>query len=404
MARIEVAGKTIRLVDSCTIGRDKSCNLSIAHGSISREHARIYCEGASWYVEDLLSANGTTVNGKPVLGGPQSLSDGDAIEVGDVPVRFWFADIQATQPVQAPIPSGFDPMSLIGREFSGFKIQSFDRMEVTGPLFRARHARTERDVELWVFDSEITRTEGGEFVNRFRDLISVLAGMRHPDMVRVYQLGQEQDLLWYATEIPGGPTLAQLVHQGFAPLRAVEAVVRLCRLLAVFHEAGLVHGDIKPSLVHMDESGRVRLGSLGLAGLNSANRRRLQAAAATRQVFYLDPEQARSGDCNVKSDIYSAGCILVQLLTGRPPYIGDNYEAVLKAHATEPIPQLASQLDLPPVLDGIVAGMLAKEHMNRYNDLKPVLAELDALRTAIANKPQGAGRRLADAVRWLTKK
>jgi serine/threonine protein kinase len=381
MAQILIQDTSLHLGDIFTIGRAKACNLCIGHPSLSREHARIFRSGSAWLVEDLHSANGTTLNGRPIIGGPQGLADGDILQVGDISMRFSLDDAKpASRPLLAPAQR---MASLVGSDLGGYAVRSLLRQEVAGPLLQARHGKTGRDVLLWVLDPQIERDELPEFYEHFVDLLTTAAGLKHPDLIRVYQCGKDDGLIWYATEPPAGSTLAQLIHRGFTPLQATQVVLDLCRLLHVYHEAGLVHGDITPALVHLDDAGKVRLGSFGLAGLNSTNRRRLQSAGSTRQVYYLDPDQARSGDCNVRSDGYSVGCILVQLLTGRPPFIGANFAEVLEAHTSQPIPPVAQQLGLPPLLDEILSGLLAKNAFHRYNDLAPAITDLNTLRALL---------------------
>lgn len=381
MAQIRIQDKSLRVGETFTIGRAKTCNLAIGHPSLSREHARVFREGDGYKVEDLHSANGTTLNGRPLIGGAQPLADGDVLLVGEVEMRFQAGDGPA--PAAAVLPPAKRLARIVGTELGGYQILAAIRHEVAGPLLRATHAKTGREVLLWILDPLIEDNELPEFYQHFVDLLTTAAGLKHPELIRVYQCGKDDGLIWYATEAPAGSTLAQLVHRGFTPLQAVQTVLGLCRLLHVYHEAGLVHGDITPAQVHLDDAGKVRLGSFGLAGLNSTNRKRLQAAGSTRQVYYLDPDQARSGDCNVRSDGYSVGCVLVQLLTGRPPFIGANFQEVMEAHASQPVPVLAQQLGLPPLLDGILAGFLAKNPFQRYNDLGPAIADLEALRAMI---------------------
>lgn len=381
MAQIRIQDKSLRVGETFTIGRAKTCNLAIGHPSLSREHARVFRDGDGYKVEDLHSANGTTLNGRPLIGGAQPLADGDVLLVGEVEMRFQAGDGPA--PAPAVLPPAQRLARIVGTELGGYQILAAIRHEVAGPLLRAKHSKTGREVLLWVLDPQIEDDELPEFYQHFVDLLTAAAGLKHPELIRVYQCGKDDGLIWYATEAPAGSTLAQLLHRGFTPLQAVQTVLGLCRLLHVYHEAGLVHGDITPAQVHLDDAGKVRLGSFGLAGLNSTNRKRLQAAGSTRQVYYLDPDQARSGDCNVRSDGYSVGCVLVQLLTGRPPFIGANFQEVLEAHASQPVPALAHQLGLPPLLDEILAGFLAKNPFHRYNDLGPAIADLDALRAMI---------------------
>jgi serine/threonine protein kinase len=387
MALIRIQDKSLRVGDTFTIGRAKTCNLAIGHPSLSREHARVFRDGDDYKVEDLHSANGTTLNGRPLIGGAQPLADGDVLLVGEVEMRFLLGDGAGAEAEPAPAAVAMTPArrlaKILGTELGGYKVLSLIRQEVAGPLLRATHGKTGREVQLWVLDPLIEDNELPEFFQHFVDLLTSAAGLKHPELIRVYQCGKDDGLIWYATEAPTGSTLAQLVHRGFTPLQAVQAVLGLCRLLHVYHEAGLVHGDITPAQIHLDDAGKVRLGSFGLAGLNSTNRKRLQAAGSTRQVYYLDPDQARSGDCNVRSDGYSVGCVLVHLLTGRPPFIGANFQEVLEAHASQPVPAVAQQLGLPPLLDEILAGFLAKNSFHRYNDLGPAITDLDTLRAMI---------------------
>jgi serine/threonine protein kinase len=381
MPLLHVQGRELRVGGPFIIGRAKTCNLAISDGSLSREHARIWPQAEDWLIEDLHSANGTTVNGRAIVAGPVKLGQDDVITVGDITLRFVLPESPglelATEPEATPVV--FDPRKLPGTTLAGYAVQTLERQEVAGPLFRATHARTGRPVLLWTIDPRIESQEDADFFRHFTDTLTTAAGLKHPDLIRVYQVGREQGLIWYATEPAAGSTLAQLVHQGFTPARAIATMLSACRLLHAYHESGLVHGDLKPALIHVDDGGRVRLGSFGLAGLNSANRRMLQAEGATRQVFYLCPVQAATGDCNVKSDLYSLGCILVQLLTGRPPFIGNNFQEVLAAHRQQPLPQLAAGLGVPPLLDEILAGMLAKDPFGRYDNLEPAIRDLKTL-------------------------
>lgn len=385
MPQIRIQDKNLRVGDTFTIGRAKTCNLAIGHPSLSREHARVFRDGEDWKVEDLHSANGTTLNGRPLIGGAQILRDGDEIGVGEVAMRFQLGDGPALDlpPAAAATPQE-RLLRILGTELGGYAVVAMIRQEVAGPLLRAKHVKTGREVQLWILDPRVEEDEPLGFYERFTDLLTAMAGLKHPELTRIYQCGRDDGLIWYATEPPAGSTLAQLVHRGFTPLQAVETVLGLCRLLHVYHEAGLVHGDITPAQILLDDAGKVRLGSFGLAGLGSANRKRLQAAGQTRQVYYLDPDQARTGDCNVRSDGYSVGCLLVHLLTGRPPFIGANFQEVLQAHLAQPIPALAAGMGLPTVLDGILEGFLAKNSFNRYNDLGPAISDLEQLHAMIA--------------------
>jgi serine/threonine protein kinase len=379
MPSLIVQGRTLRVGGTFTIGRNKTCNLSIGHGSISREHARIWCEAGTWMVEDLHSANGTTVNGRPLLAGAAKLADGDVIMVGDIETRWQVAEELRLDLPPATDNQARDPATLPGTTFAGYDVHLLERQEVAGPLFRAKHHKTAREVFLWVLDPRIERQEEGGFYERFLATLSIAASLKHPELTRVYQVGRDDGLIWYATEPAAGATLAQLVHHGFTPAQAVERVVKLCRLLDVYHAAGLIHGDIKPSLVHVDESRRVRLGSLGLAGLSSQTRKALQSEGSTRQVFYLCPVQARTGDCNVKSDLYSIGCLFVHLLIGRPPFVGSGFAEVMAAHRDQPVPVLSGALNMPVLIDEILAGMLAKDPFERYDDLGPLIRDLETL-------------------------
>jgi hypothetical protein len=380
MAALVYRDKTAKLATTSVIGRQHTCNLVIGDPSVSRQHARVYQVDGAWMIEDLHSSTGTTVNGQPLIMGAAPLADGDLIKVGDIEIGFRAGDQPAVAAGATPTT---DATALAGRIMGEYHVDAFERQEVAGPLYRARHTATGRVVHLWVMDPRLHALEDEEFPERLAGWLKMAAVRSHPDLMRIYHCSRTDGLLWYTTEIVEGRSLAQVIHQGITPERAIGITVDLCRLLEAYHDAGVVHGDIKPSVVVIDAAGKVRIASFGLLGISAASRRTLQAEGSTRQVFYLCPSQAATGEPNARSDMYSVACILVHMLTGRPPYLGNSFQEVLDAHIAQPIPQLAAAHGLPPKFDEILASMLNKDPFFRYDNLGFVLKDFERLKRAM---------------------
>jgi eukaryotic-like serine/threonine-protein kinase len=215
------------------------------------------------------------------------------------------------------------------------------------------------------------------FQARFRREAQSAASLNHPAIVAVYDTGEEPandgsgiSQPYIVMEFVAGRTLRDILREGrkILPERALEITSGVLSALDYSHRAGIIHRDIKPGNVMLTPSGDVKVMDFGIArAISDASSTMTQTAAVVGTAQYLSPEQARGETVDSRSDVYSAGCLLYELLTGRPPFVGDSPVAVAYQHVREPaLPPSDHDTDLPPEIDAIVMKALAKRVEDRY--------------------------------------
>jgi eukaryotic-like serine/threonine-protein kinase len=224
------------------------------------------------------------------------------------------------------------------------------------------------------------------FQTRFRREAQAAAGLNHPNIVAVYDTGEEMApdgshvQPYIVMEHVQGRTLREVLNDGrkVLPERALEIISGVLSALDYSHRAGIVHRDIKPGNVMLTPSGQVKVMDFGIArAMADATSSVTQTSAVVGTAQYLSPEQARGETVDSRSDIYSAGCLLYELLTGRPPFVGDSPFSVAYQHVREqPDPPSAHNPDLPPALDAIVMKALAKRVEDRYQSAAEMQADV----------------------------
>ena len=203
------------------------------------------------------------------------------------------------------------------------------------------------------------------FQARFRREAQSSASLNHPAIVAVYDTGEEPATdgsgvaqPYIVMEYVAGRTLRDILREGrkILPERALEITSGVLSALDYSHRAGIIHRDIKPGNVMLTPSGDVKVMDFGIArAISDASSTMTQTAAVVGTAQYLSPEQARGETVDSRSDVYSAGCLLYELLTGRPPFVGDSPVAVAYQHVREPaMPPSDHDTDLPPEVDAIV--------------------------------------------------
>jgi serine/threonine-protein kinase len=230
------------------------------------------------------------------------------------------------------------------------------------------------------------------FQARFRREAQSAASLNHPAIVAVYDTGEvpasdgsNVSQPYIVMEYVAGRTLRDILREGrkILPERALEIASGVLSALDYSHRAGIIHRDIKPGNVMLTPSGDVKVMDFGIArAMSDASSTMTQTAAVVGTAQYLSPEQARGEPVDSRSDVYSAGCLLYELLTGRPPFVGDSPVAVAYQHVREPAaPPSDHDTDLPPEVDAIVMKSLAKRVEDRYqsaaamrNDIERYLA------------------------------
>ncbi len=224
------------------------------------------------------------------------------------------------------------------------------------------------------------------FQARFRREAQSSASLNHPAIVAVYDTGEEPAAdgvaqPYIVMEFVAGRTLRDILREGrkILPERALEITSGVLSALDYSHRAGIIHRDIKPGNVMLTPSGDVKVMDFGIArAISDAASSMTQTAAVVGTAQYLSPEQARGESVDSRSDVYSAGCLLYELLTGRPPFVGDSPVAVAYQHVREPaVPPSQHDADLTPDIDVIVMKALAKRVEDRYQSAAQMRADIE---------------------------
>jgi len=226
--------------------------------------------------------------------------------------------------------------------------------------------------------------EDQEFVERFRREASSAAGLSHQNIVGIFDRGEWNGTYYIAMEYVAGRSLKAIVREQGAldPATAIDIVVQILRGARFAHRRGVVHRDLKPHNVILDEEGRARVTDFGIARAGASDMTLTGSIMGTAQ--YLSPEQAQGQAVSAASDLYSVGVILYELLTGVVPFEGETAVAIaFKQVSAEPLAPSALNPALPATLDAIVLRALAKDPAHRYADADEFIAALQEARLAL---------------------
>ncbi|MFJ5828067.1 Stk1 family PASTA domain-containing Ser/Thr kinase [Streptomyces sp. NPDC093089] len=251
-------------------------------------------------------------------------------------------------------------------------------------VYLAQDTRLGRTVAVKTLRVDLARDPS--FQARFRREAQSAASLNHPAIVAVYDTGEDYvdgvSIPYIVMEYVDGSTLRELLHSGrkLLPERTLEMTVGILQALEYSHRAGIVHRDIKPANVMLTRTGQVKVMDFGIArAMGDAGMTMTQTAAVIGTAQYLSPEQAKGEQVDARSDLYSTGCLLYELLTVRPPFIGDSPVAVAYQHVREE-PQPPSNFDgeITPEMDAIVLKALVKDPDYRYQSADEMRADIEA--------------------------
>ena len=266
-------------------------------------------------------------------------------------------------------------------------------------VYIAKDQRLSREVAVKILRSDLAKDP--TFVSRFRKEAKAAAGLNHPGIVAVYDSG-EDPAPYIVMELVSGHTLRELIHGGERlPLdRALEIGAGILEALDYSHQRGIVHRDIKPANIMITDKGDVKVMDFGIArAMDDLGATLTSTWNVVGTAQYLSPEQALGEVADAPTDIYSAGCLLYELLTGRPPFSGETPVSIAYQHVSGAlIPARQVQPDLPESVEVVLAVALAKKPQDRYESANAMLQDINKIRagqnisTKVARAPLASRR------------
>jgi serine/threonine-protein kinase len=268
-------------------------------------------------------------------------------------------------------------------EIAGYKLEEKLGAGSMGTVYRARQLSLDRRVAIKILSPHLARKK--DYIERFLKEARAVAKLNHPNVISGIDVGEEGGVRYFVMEYASGMTVGQLLERGGAmdESRVLRVALQIARALEHAHEAGLVHRDVKPDNILLTKDHIAKLCDLGLAK-DSA-----EAGRALGTPAYISPEQAQgSADVDIRSDLYSFGCTLYHMLTGRAPFDG-NAKVVMVKHLTEePTPIASLEPDVSPAMIEVVERLMRKQPIDRFSSPRELLAKLLEMEKGDARAPQ----------------
>src|SRR5437773_8085982 len=282
--------------------------------------------------------------------------------------------------------------ALVGKVIGHYRIESLIGVGGMGEVYLARDERVGRKAALKLLPGNLTTDETQ--LSRFKNEARSASALNHPNILTVYEIGAEGTRQFIATEFIEGITLRASIARGrMDPHPALEIAVQVASALAAAHEAGVVHRDIKPENIMLRPDGYVKVLDFGIAKLteqrlaSDSDMRKTTAALQTRPGLvlgtarYMSPEQARGQKVDARTDIWSLGVVLYEMVEGSPPFHGETpSDCIASILTTEPPPLSGVLPDVPLKLESILEKALRKNSDERYQTIKEMLADLRILK------------------------
>lgn len=278
-----------------------------------------------------------------------------------------------------------------------YKITSLIGAGGMGEVYRAHDPRLARDVALKVLPASFTADT--DRLRRFEQEARAVAALNHPNIVSIYDIGSENGVHYIVSELLEGETLRQRVNLGpLPPRKAIELAVQLANGLAAAHEKGIVHRDLKPENVFLTRSGRLKILDFGLAKLRRPREQaetvdgdtaHTTAGQVLGTAGYMSPEQVRGEPADHRSDIFSFGSILYEMLTGKRAFKRNTSAETMTAILNEDTPEISSPsvAQIPPALERIVRHCMEKQPGQRFQSAHDIAFDLELLSGASSGSP-----------------
>ncbi len=283
---------------------------------------------------------------------------------------------------------------MIGRTISHYKILEELGRGGMGVVYKAQDTKLDRVVVLKFLPPELTRDAGAKA--RFVQEARAAAALNHPHIVTIYEIGDHEGQTFISMEYVEGESLRGLIEQ--CPLsldRTLDLALQVADGLGKAHQADIVHRDIKPDNLLVDSDGRVRILDFGLAKLRGVTKLTTEASTLGT-IQYMSPEQARGEDVDHRTDIWSLGAVLYEMITGMRPFKGDYEQAIIYSILNEdPEPPTALRTGIPMELERIILKCLRKDPKDRYQGVGDLITDLRQIRGApvsATSVPAATGR------------
>ncbi|MBY6036142.1 Stk1 family PASTA domain-containing Ser/Thr kinase [Fictibacillus nanhaiensis] len=267
---------------------------------------------------------------------------------------------------------------MIGKRVSG----RYKLLEIIGDggmaiVYRAKDLILDRDVAVKVLRSEFNKDE--DFIRRFKREAESATSLDHPNIVSIYDVGEDEDIYFIVMEYVQGKTLKQYIkeHGKISVENSLHLMKQIVSGMAVAHDHGIIHRDIKPHNILITEDGTAKLTDFGIAlAITSATITHTNSILGS--VHYFSPEQARGGIANAKSDIYSFGAVMYEMVTGRVPFVGESPVSVALKHLQENViePRRLNP-EIPQSVENIILKALAKSPLRRYDSAEELLQDMN---------------------------
>jgi hypothetical protein len=270
---------------------------------------------------------------------------------------------------------------MIGERIGGrYEVEDLVGTGGMSSVYRARDTVLERLVALKILHQHFTSDP--EYVERFRREARAIARLNHPNIVTVIDRGELDNHQFIVFEHVPGENLKDFVRRrGPLPVDdALALTTQIARALAFAHEHGVIHRDVKPQNVLLDENGTAKVTDFGIARSIEPGDGLTESGTLLGTSEYISPEQASGRRVDARSDQYSLGVVLYELLTGETPYSGDNFMAVAMKHMRDPVPSVRDRRpDVPANVDAIVSRAMAKRPEDRFPSTDEMVAALEAV-------------------------
>ncbi|MFT7618959.1 MAG: serine/threonine protein kinase [Planctomycetota bacterium] len=376
-------GQTVDLQLGCRwiFGRDESCDFSTQDHSCSRRHFGIVEKNGRFIVKDLKSTHGTSVNGNALE--VKELKDGDTIVAGETVFSFG---------VEKESGSG---RGLVGKTIAGYQV--FERIGRggMGTVFRAKQVALDRDVALKVLSARYSNDK--TFINRFFKEAQAAARLNNPNVVQVFDVREEKGLYLISLEMMDGGTVQDLAtKEGQLPIsRVLEIAREAAKGLAYAEKKHIVHGDIKPDNLMMNQDGHIKISDLGLArDVGEIAHQGEEGVFGTPH--FISPEQAQGKAVDSRSDIYSLGATIYRLIAGTTPFSGASVREIILKQINDQPPTLKEvRSDCPEDLADLVSVMMAKDAEDRFESAAALQTAIESLGdTGSLDAQSGVGKKI----------